>query len=67
MISSGRVDDLIHPVFYFLAGNMEFLELPKNKPLLWIGLTLLVLLFCCCCLIVTLAIFVPVVSSGKMF
>jgi hypothetical protein len=48
-------------------GAMEFLELPKNKPLVWVGLTLLVLLFCCCCLIVTLAIVVPVLSSGKLF
>jgi uncharacterized membrane protein len=61
------VDDHIHPAFYFLAGLMEFIELPKNKPLVWVGLTLLVLLFCCCCLIVTLATVVPVLSSGKMF
>ena len=35
---------------------MEMLELPKNKPLVWIGMALLVLLFCCCCVIVTLAL-----------
>jgi hypothetical protein len=35
---------------------MEMLELPKNKPLLWIGIALLVILFCCCCVIVTLAL-----------
>jgi hypothetical protein len=35
---------------------MEMLELPKNKPLVWIGIALLVLLFCCCCVIVSLAL-----------
>jgi len=44
---------------------MEMLELPKNKPLVWIGAILLVFLFCCCCLIVTLALVGPVISSGQ--
>jgi hypothetical protein len=35
---------------------MEMLELPKNKPLVWVGIALLVILFCCCCVIVTLAL-----------
>jgi hypothetical protein len=35
---------------------MEMLELPKNKPLVWVGAILLLLLFCCCCIIVTLAL-----------
>jgi len=44
---------------------MEMLELPKNKPLVWIGAVLLILLFCCCCVIVTLAVLAPVISSGS--
>jgi len=35
---------------------MEMLELPKNKPLVWVGIILLVLLFCCCCVIVSVAV-----------
>jgi hypothetical protein len=35
---------------------MEMLELPKNKPLIWVGIALLIILFCCCCMIVTLAL-----------
>jgi hypothetical protein len=44
---------------------MEMLELPKNKPLVWVGAALLILLFCCCCVIVTLALVVPVINSGS--
>ena len=44
---------------------MEMLELPKNKPLVWIGAVLLILLFCCCCVIVTLAVLAPVISPGS--
>lgn len=43
---------------------MEMLELPKNKPLVWVGIALLVLLFCCCCIIVTLALVGPVMNQG---
>jgi len=46
---------------------MEMLELPKNKPLVWIGIALLILLFCCCCVIVALALVVPVVNSRSGF
>jgi len=46
---------------------MEMLELPKNKPLVWIGIALLILLFCCCCVIVSLALVVPVVNSRSGF
>jgi len=46
---------------------MEMLELPKNKPLVWIGIILLVLLFCCCCVIVTLALVGPALSSNSGF
>ncbi len=43
---------------------MEMLELPKNKPLVYIGIALLILLFCCCCVIVTLALMVPVINPS---
>jgi hypothetical protein len=35
---------------------MENLQLPKNKPLVIVGIILLLLLFCCCCVIVTYAL-----------
>lgn len=35
---------------------MENLELPKNKPLVIVGVILLTLLFCCCCLVVVFAL-----------
>lgn len=46
---------------------MEMLELPKNKPLVWVGAALLILLFCCCCVIITLALVLPVISSNSSF
>ncbi len=35
---------------------MENLQLPQNKPLVIVGVTLLILLFCCCCLVVAFAL-----------
>ncbi len=43
---------------------MENLQLPKNKPLLIVGIIVLVLLFCCCCAIVAYAILEGPLSTG---
>ena len=44
---------------------MEMLELPKNKPLVWVGIALLAILFCCCCIIVTIAVLEgPILKSA---
>jgi hypothetical protein len=43
---------------------MENLQLPKNKPLVIIGIILLVLLFCCCCAIVAYSLLEGPLSNG---
>ena len=48
----------------FPEFDMEMLTLPKNKPLVIIGIILLSLLFCCSCCVVSYALLEGPLSSG---